>query len=131
MRVRVFQQAVEKKTNGVRAALRVENKVAVRAIGRNDSFDGGGVGGVTLFVQGLARPGRDRGVGRGTDGREATRREGWIVTREMRTRCARGVWVDDEDAQRLTEDDVDVFARVDSLHAQGSQKGTLLPYHRH
>lgn len=53
------------------------------------------------------------------------------MKREMRTRCARGVWVDDEDAQRLTEDDVDSFARVDSLHAQGSQKGTVLPYHRH
>jgi len=76
-----------------------------------------------------------RGVGRGTrtrgDEREEMRREGWIVKREMRTRCARGVWVDDEDAQRLTEDDVGSFARVDSLHAQGSQKGTVLPYHRH
>ena len=126
----VFRQAVEKKTNGVRAALRVENKVAVRAMdGRIRWWRCGWRNPICSGLGASEAP--DAGRGREGMRREGMRREGSIVKREMRTWRARGEWVDEEDAQRLTEDDVDSFARVDSLHAQGSQKGTLLPYHRH
>jgi len=60
----VFGQAVEKKTNGVRAALRVENKVAVRAMDgkirwwrcgwRNPICSGLGAGGESVAGRGRA-----------------------------------------------------------------------------
>lgn len=104
---------MEKKTNGVRAALRVENRVAVRE--REDSM---------MTMRNPTRSGL-------ASARAA--REGWISYREMWTRCGRGKdWNDArENARGLTGDDAPSFAHVDSLHAQGSQKGTLLPYHRH
>ena len=93
---------MEKKTNCVRAALRVENRVAVRE--REDSM---------MTMRNPTRSGL-------ASARAA--REGWISYREMWTRCGRGKdWNDArENARGLTGNDAPSFAHVDSLHAQGS-----------
>ena len=92
---------MEKKTNCVRAALRVENRVAVRE--REDSM-------MTMrnpTLQGLRARARERARARGVD---------------FVARCGRGKdWNDArENARGLTGNDAPSFAHVDSLHAQGS-----------